>query len=99
MRPMGVVERMWRLSMETCAGSVTTVVVPPAPRAPELTAAQLKKNRDREYQRKKRVHARAVPRQRAVDGLLNGFASPTMIDPSAVHVPVSRIRVGLDRMT
>ncbi|THH20088.1 hypothetical protein EW146_g1203 [Bondarzewia mesenterica] len=32
---------------------LTTVVLPPAPRAQELTAAQLKKNRDREYQRKK----------------------------------------------
>jgi hypothetical protein len=53
----GVVERMWRLSMGTCAGSVTTVVVPPAPRVPELAAAQLKKNRDREYQRRKRAHA------------------------------------------
>ncbi|KAI0260247.1 NuA4-domain-containing protein [Gloeopeniophorella convolvens] len=36
---------------------LTTVVLPPAPRAPELTAAQLKKNRDREYQRKKRAAA------------------------------------------
>jgi chromatin modification-related protein EAF6 len=31
--------------------------VPPAPRVPELTAAQLKKNKDREHQRKKRAHA------------------------------------------
>src|SRR6266702_3878904 len=36
---------------------LTTVVLPPAPRVPELTAAQLKKNRDREYQRKKRAAA------------------------------------------
>ena len=36
---------------------LTTVVVPPAPRVPELTAAQLKRNRDREYQRKKRAFA------------------------------------------
>ena len=47
--------------------------VPPAPRVPELTAAQLKKNRDREHQRRKRAHASrrsvgtAVPRQRAVE--------------------------------
>jgi len=38
--------------------ALTTVVVPPAPRAQELTAAQQKKNRDREYQRKKRANAR-----------------------------------------
>ncbi|GBE85066.1 NuA4-domain-containing protein [Sparassis crispa] len=37
---------------------LTTVIVPPAPRAQELTAAQQKKHRDREYQRKKRAHAR-----------------------------------------
>jgi chromatin modification-related protein EAF6 len=36
---------------------LTTVVLPPAPRQQELTAAQLKKNRDREYQRKKRANA------------------------------------------
>lgn len=36
---------------------LTTVVLPPASRAQELTAAQLKKNRDREYQRKKRAAA------------------------------------------
>ncbi|KAI0043176.1 NuA4-domain-containing protein [Auriscalpium vulgare] len=36
---------------------LTTVVLPPAPRTQELTAAQLKKNRDREYQRKKRAAA------------------------------------------
>jgi len=41
---------------QTSSG-LTTVVLPPAPRAPELTAAQLKKNRDREYQRKKRAAA------------------------------------------
>ncbi|KAH9841436.1 NuA4-domain-containing protein [Rhodofomes roseus] len=39
---------------------LTTVIVPPAPRAQELTAAQQKKNRDREYQRKKRANARAT---------------------------------------
>ncbi|PCH40230.1 NuA4-domain-containing protein [Wolfiporia cocos MD-104 SS10] len=37
---------------------ITTVIVPPAPRNQELTAAQQKKNRDREYQRKKRANAR-----------------------------------------
>ncbi|KAI0056089.1 NuA4-domain-containing protein [Artomyces pyxidatus] len=36
---------------------LTTVVLPAAPRSQELTAAQLKKNRDREYQRKKRAAA------------------------------------------
>ncbi|KAI0315797.1 histone acetyltransferase subunit NuA4-domain-containing protein [Amylostereum chailletii] len=36
---------------------LTTVVLPPASRAPDLTSAQLKKNRDREYQRKKRAAA------------------------------------------
>ncbi|KAH8104695.1 histone acetyltransferase subunit NuA4-domain-containing protein [Cristinia sonorae] len=35
---------------------LTTVIVPPA-RTQELTAAQQKKNRDREYQRKKRANA------------------------------------------
>ncbi|KAH9936162.1 NuA4-domain-containing protein [Fomitopsis serialis] len=39
---------------------LTTVIVPPAPRNQELTAAQQKKNRDREYQRKKRASARAT---------------------------------------
>ncbi|KAI0769041.1 NuA4-domain-containing protein [Trametes elegans] len=36
---------------------LTTVIVPPAPRPDALTAAQQKKNRDREYQRKKRANA------------------------------------------
>ncbi|KAK2459687.1 hypothetical protein APHAL10511_008332 [Amanita phalloides] len=36
---------------------LTTVVVPPAPRNQELTVAQQKKARDREYQRKKRALA------------------------------------------
>ncbi|KIJ64525.1 hypothetical protein HYDPIDRAFT_132472 [Hydnomerulius pinastri MD-312] len=39
---------------------VTTVVVPPAPRTQELSAAQQKKNRDREYQRRKRAMRRSV---------------------------------------
>ncbi|EPT05095.1 hypothetical protein FOMPIDRAFT_1045167 [Fomitopsis schrenkii] len=39
---------------------LTTVIVPPAPRPHELSAAQQKKNRDREYQRKKRASARAT---------------------------------------
>ena len=37
---------------------LTTVVVPPAPRSDALSAAQHKKNRDREYQRKKRAEKR-----------------------------------------
>jgi len=37
---------------------ITTVIVPPATRTQELSAAQQKKNRDREYQRKKRANAR-----------------------------------------
>ncbi|KAH7921324.1 NuA4-domain-containing protein [Leucogyrophana mollusca] len=37
---------------------LTTVIVPPAPRNAELSAAQQKKNRDREYQRRKRANAR-----------------------------------------
>jgi len=36
---------------------LTTVVVPPATRGQELSAAQQKKNRDREYQRRKRASA------------------------------------------
>ncbi|TFY63964.1 hypothetical protein EVG20_g6112 [Dentipellis fragilis] len=36
---------------------LTTVVLPPAPRPPEISAAQAKKNRDREYQRRKRANA------------------------------------------
>jgi len=36
---------------------LTTVIVPAATRTQELTAAQQKKNRDREYQRKKRASA------------------------------------------
>jgi chromatin modification-related protein EAF6 len=39
---------------------VTTVVVLPAPRTQELTAAQQKKNRDREYQRRKRAMRRSA---------------------------------------
>ena len=54
----GNVRYAW-LSMGVIAWSrsVTSVVVPPAPRVPELTAAQLKENKDREYQRKKGAHA------------------------------------------
>ena len=37
---------------------LTTVIVPPAPRSDALSAAQHKKNRDREYQRKKRAEKR-----------------------------------------
>lgn len=36
---------------------LTTVIVPPATRTQEMTAAQQKKARDREYQRKKRAIA------------------------------------------
>ncbi|KIO02686.1 hypothetical protein M404DRAFT_1001900, partial [Pisolithus tinctorius Marx 270] len=39
---------------------LTTVVVPPAPRPQELTAAQQKKFRDREYQRRKRAMRRSA---------------------------------------
>lgn len=39
---------------------LTTVVVPPAPRTQELTAAQQKKHRDREYQRRKRAMRRSA---------------------------------------
>ncbi|OJT10394.1 Chromatin modification-related protein EAF6 [Trametes pubescens] len=42
---------------------LTTVIVPPAPRPEVLTAAQQKKNRDREYQRKKRASAAANRKQ------------------------------------
>ncbi|KAI0632026.1 NuA4-domain-containing protein [Trametes polyzona] len=42
---------------------LTTVIVPPAPRPEVLTAAQQKKNRDREYQRKKRANAAAIRKQ------------------------------------
>ncbi|KAG6331122.1 hypothetical protein ID866_7966 [Astraeus odoratus] len=39
---------------------LTTVVVPPAPRPQELTPAQQKKYRDREYQRRKRAMRRSA---------------------------------------
>lgn len=41
------------------SGSMTTVVLQPAPRPPDLTPAQAKKQRDREYQRKKRATTNA----------------------------------------
>ena len=44
--------------MSTPAAGLTTVIVPPATRADALSAAQHKKNRDREYQRKKRAEKR-----------------------------------------
>ncbi|TFY83110.1 hypothetical protein EWM64_g914 [Hericium alpestre] len=37
---------------------ITTVVLPLAPRPPDITPAQAKKNRDREYQRRKRAASR-----------------------------------------
>ena len=37
---------------------LTTVVLPPASRTQELTAAQQKKMRDKEYQRRKRANLR-----------------------------------------
>jgi len=37
------------------APAVTTVTVPPVTRAQEISVAQQKKNRDKEYQRKKRA--------------------------------------------
>jgi hypothetical protein len=47
------------MRLQTTPG-LTTVVVPPAPRTQELTAAQQKKNRDREYQRHKRAMRRSA---------------------------------------
>ncbi|KAG1822806.1 NuA4-domain-containing protein [Suillus subaureus] len=47
------------MRLQTTPG-LTTVVVPPAPRTQELTAAQQKKNRDREYQRRKRAMRRSA---------------------------------------
>jgi chromatin modification-related protein EAF6 len=41
---------------------VTTVIVPPATRGQELDQSQLKKYRDREYQRRKRASASASQR-------------------------------------
>ncbi|KAI5988978.1 histone acetyltransferase subunit NuA4-domain-containing protein [Pisolithus albus] len=45
---------------KTTNPGLTTVVVPPAPRPQELTAAQQKKFRDREYQRRKRALRRSA---------------------------------------
>lgn len=47
------------MRLQTTPG-LTTVVVPPAPRTQELTAAQQKKHRDREYQRRKRAMRRSA---------------------------------------
>ena len=68
---------------------LTTVVVPPAPRVPELTAAQLKKNRDREYQRKKR----ALASRRSVGTVSDDEGSTTT---AGGRRPIKRVRVADD---
>ncbi|KAI0297728.1 NuA4-domain-containing protein [Russula brevipes] len=68
---------------------LTTVVLPPAPRVPELTAAQLKKNRDREYQRKKR----AAASRRSVGTLSDDEGSTTT---AGGRRPIKRVRVADD---
>jgi len=68
---------------------LTTVVLPPAPRVPELTAAQLKKNRDREYQRKKR----AAANRRSVGTLSDDEGSTTT---AGGRRPIKRVRVADD---
>ncbi|KAH9991279.1 NuA4-domain-containing protein [Russula vinacea] len=68
---------------------LTTVVLPPAPRAPELTAAQLKKNRDREYQRKKR----AAASRRSVGTVSDDEGSATT---ASGRRPIKRVRVADD---
>lgn len=68
---------------------LTTVVLPPAPRGPELTAAQLKKNRDREYQRKKR----AAANRRSVGTLSDDEGSATT---AGGRRPIKRVRVADD---
>jgi len=68
---------------------LTTVVLPPAPRVPELTAAQLKKNRDREYQRKKR----AAANRRSVGTLSDDEGSATT---AGGRRPIKRVRVADD---
>ena len=70
------------------ASGLTTVVLPPAPRAPELTAAQLKKNRDREYQRKKR----AAANRRSVGTVSDDESSTT----AGGRRPIKRVRVADD---
>jgi chromatin modification-related protein EAF6 len=68
---------------------LTTVVLPPAPRVPELTAAQLKKNRDREYQRKKR----AAAGRRSVGTVSDDEGSTTT---AGGRRPIKRVRVADD---
>lgn len=68
---------------------LTTVVLPPAPRVPELTAAQLKKNRDREYQRKKR----AAASRRSVGTVSDEDGSTTT---TGGRRPTKRVRVADD---
>jgi len=67
---------------------LTTVVLPPAPRVPELTAAQLKKNRDREYQRKKR----AAANRRSAGTVSDDEGSTT----AGGRRPIKRVRVADD---
>ncbi|KAI9451395.1 histone acetyltransferase subunit NuA4-domain-containing protein [Russula earlei] len=68
---------------------LTTVVLPPAPRIPELTPAQLKKNRDREYQRKKR----AAASHRSVGTVSDDEGSATT---AGGRRPIKRVRVAED---
>lgn len=65
------------------------MVLPPAPRGPELTAAQLKKNRDREYQRKKR----AAANRRSVGTMSDDEGSATT---AGGRRPIKRVRVADD---
>jgi chromatin modification-related protein EAF6 len=46
--------------MKQSTPGLTTVIVPPATKTQELSAAALKKKRDREYQRQKRATARST---------------------------------------
>jgi len=56
---------------------LTTVIVPPATRNQELSAAQQKKNRDREYQRKKRANARNTGTPLSEDESVTSGRRPT----------------------
>ncbi|KZT11904.1 NuA4-domain-containing protein [Laetiporus sulphureus 93-53] len=51
---------------------ITTVILPPSTRPPDLTPAQHKKNRDREYQRKKRASARNAGTPMSEDESVSG---------------------------
>ncbi|KAH9941060.1 NuA4-domain-containing protein, partial [Amylocystis lapponica] len=56
---------------------LTTVIVPPAARPQDLTAAQQKKNRDREYQRKKRANARSTGTPMSEEESITSARRPT----------------------